>query len=182
MTAGRSVWQPACIALGSNLSSPSVRLEEAAAALAADPAIRIYAASGVYRSEPLGGVEQPDFLNAVLRIMTSYGPHSLLQALKTVESDMGRDPDAPRWGPRIIDLDLLVYGSLSLDDGSLTVPHPGIAGRNFVLLPLAEIAPDLIVPGLGRVGRLPVPDEPAITRVGDTLSGTCRWTPRSRAS
>lgn len=182
MNAGKTVWQPACIALGSNLSSPGVRLDEAVAALAGDPAIRIYAVSGVYRSGPLGGVEQPDFLNAALRMMTRHDPHALLSALKAIESDMGRDPDTRRWGPRIIDLDLLVYGSLSIDDGRLILPHPGIAGRNFVLLPLREIAPDLVVPGLGRAGSLPVPREPAITRVGDTLSGTYRWTQRSRAS
>ena len=182
MNAGKPVWQPACIALGSNLSSPGVRLGEAVAALAADPAIRIYAISGVYRSEPLGGVEQPDFMNAAIRIMTRHDPHSLLDALKAVEAEMGRDPGTRRWGPRIIDLDLLVYGGLSIDDGRLIVPHPGIAGRNFVLLPLREIAPDLVVPGLGRIARLPVPQEPAITRVGDTLSGTYSCTQRSRAS
>ena len=182
MSTGTTVWQPVCIGVGSNLSSPNVRLGEAVDALAGDPAVRIYAVSGVYRSEPLGGVEQPDFLNLALRAMTRHEPRSLLAALKAVESAMGRDPDTRRWGPRVIDLDLLVYGGLTIDDGRLTVPHPGISERNFVLLPLREIAPNLVVPGLGRVARLPVPDEPAITRVGDTLSGTCRWTQRSRAS
>lgn len=192
MSADKTVWQPACIGVGSNLTNPGVRLGEAVAALAADPALRIYGISGVYQSRPLGGLpgveQQPDFLNAVVRIMTRHGPHALLEVLKAIESVMGRDPDARRWGPRVIDLDLLVYGRLAIDDDRLTVPHPGIAGRSFVLLPLREIAPDLIVPELGRVSRLPVPTEPAITRLGAwavdrsastaqafaTLSGSCR--------
>ncbi len=165
-----TVWQPAYVALGSNLSSPNARLGEAVAALGADTAIRIYAVSNVYRSGPLGGVEQPDFLNAALRMMTRHSPHELLAALKGIESDMGRDSATRRWGPRVIDLDLLVYGRLSIAEDGLTVPHPGIAARNFVLLPLREIAPDLVVPGLGLAGRLPVPEEPAITCLGDTLS------------
>ena len=172
MSAGEAVWQPVCIGLGSNLSRPNRRLREAVDALAADAAVRLYAVSGVYRSEPLGGVEQPDFLNAALRVMTRHEPHALLDALKAIESDMGRDPGTRRWGPRVIDLDLLVYGGLAIDDGRLTLPHPGIAERNFVLLPLREIASDFVVPGLGRVGCLPVPEEPVIARVGDTLSGT----------
>lgn len=186
MSADKTVWQPACIGVGSNLTNPGVRLGEAVAALAADPALRIYALSGVYQSRPLGGLpgveQQPDFLNAVARIMTRHGPHALLEVLKAIESVMGRDPDARRWGPRVIDLDLLVYGRLVIDDDRLTVPHPGIAGRSFVLLPLREIAPDLIVPELGRVSRLPVPTEPDIARLGACALGPAVATVRAFAT
>ena len=86
--------------------------------------------------------------------------------LQAIEKRQGRDRDGMRWGPRVLDLDLLVYGSEVIDEDGLTVPHPGIAERNFVLLPLGEIAPDLVVPGLGPVANLPVnTDEPSVSRI-----------------
>ena len=122
--------------------------------------------SSLYRSAPLGGIEQPEFVNAVAAILTRLEPAALLAALKGIERERGREPGGSRWGPRVIDLDLLVYSRASVATAELTVPHPGIAERNFVLLPLGEIAPDLVVPGLGRVASISVNyREPRIERI-----------------
>ena len=124
------------------------------------------AASSLYRSMPFGGIEQPDFVNAVAALLTTRPPGDLLAELQEIERRQGRERDGTRWGPRVLDLDLLVYSGVSVDEPGLTVPHPGIAERNFVLLPLGEIAPDLVIPGLGRVADLPVDkDEPRISRI-----------------
>jgi 2-amino-4-hydroxy-6-hydroxymethyldihydropteridine diphosphokinase len=102
----------------------------------------------------LGPVEQPDFVNAVAALLTQLDPPSLLRELKALETVLGRAAPVVRWGPRLIDLDLLVHGFTRHSDESLTLPHPGIAERGFVLVPLAEICPDLEVPGVGRVSAL----------------------------
>ena len=101
-----------------------------------------------------GPVTQPDFANAVAGILTQLEPHALLEGLHSIEAAQGRPKERERWGPRVIDLDVLVYGRQRLTDPQLTVPHPGIVERNFVLYPLADIAPDLDIPGLGRVIEL----------------------------
>ena len=99
-------------------------------------------------------------------MLTALRATEFLEQLQKIERQQGRERDGTRWGPRVIDLDLLVYGNAILEDPGLTVPHPGIAERNFVLLPLGEIAPDLVIPGLGRVAGLPVnKDEPNISRI-----------------
>ena len=102
----------------------------------------------------MGPVEQPDFCNAVAGLLTELDADALFAALRAAESQLGREPPRQRWGPRVIDLDLLVYADQCRSDTHLTLPHPGIAARNFVLQPLNEIAPDLLVPGLGRVAQL----------------------------
>ncbi|MDH5456111.1 MAG: 2-amino-4-hydroxy-6-hydroxymethyldihydropteridine diphosphokinase [Gammaproteobacteria bacterium] len=159
-------WYPAYVGIGSNLQGPSRQVEAAAALLAEVPGTRLVAVSSLYRSAAFGGVEQPDFVNAVAAILTTLSPAALLQGLQAIETRQGRERGAARWGPRVIDLDLLVYSREKIDSPELTVPHPGIGERNFVLLPLGEIAPDLVIPGLGRVADIPVNmNEPGISRI-----------------
>jgi 2-amino-4-hydroxy-6-hydroxymethyldihydropteridine diphosphokinase len=110
--------------------------------------------SRFYRTPPWGLLEQPPFLNAAAELETAHGPHELLDALLQIERDAGRVRDGERWGPRTLDLDLLHMDGVALHDERLTLPHPRIAERAFVLLPLAELAPDLELPGQGRVGAL----------------------------
>ena len=145
---------PAYVALGSNLDDPSAQVERAFDALAGLPRTRLVLRSSLYSSRPLGPVAQPDFVNAVAGLLTALEPETLLAALKDLEARLGRDRPAVRWGPRRIDLDLLVHGTSRSATDELQLPHPGIAARAFVLAPLAEIAPDLEVPGLGRVREL----------------------------
>ncbi len=163
---GADHWYPAYVGLGSNLDSPERQVVEALELLGRMPGTRLMASSSLYRSAPFGGIEQPDFVNAVAAVLTTLAPADLLAALQDLERQRGRRRDGTRWGPRIVDLDLLVYAGHVIDEPGLTVPHPGIAVRNFVLLPLGEIAPDLVIPGLGRVASLPVDrHEPGISRI-----------------
>jgi len=145
---------PAYVALGSNLDDPRAQVERALAALDQLPQTRCVLRSSLYRSRPFGPVEQPDFVNAVAGLLTSLEPAALLASLQALETRLGRERPAVRWGPRRIDLDLLVHGSVRVAQPGLELPHPGIAERAFVLAPLAEISPDLDVPGVGRVGAL----------------------------
>jgi 2-amino-4-hydroxy-6-hydroxymethyldihydropteridine diphosphokinase len=147
-------WQPAYIGVGSNLEDPRAQVLAAIARLAQLPRTRLVLASKLYRSRPFGPVAQPDFINAVAGVLTQLEPKALMDELHAVESAMGRPERHDHWGPRIIDLDLLAFGSERREEPHLTLPHPGIVGRNFVLYPLAEIAPDLELPGLGRVADL----------------------------
>jgi 2-amino-4-hydroxy-6-hydroxymethyldihydropteridine diphosphokinase len=147
-------WMPAYVGLGSNLDGPGAQVEHALAALGELPRSRCVARSSLYRSKPLGPVAQPDFVNAAAGLITQLRPDELLVELKRLEERLGRERPIVRWGPRRIDLDLLVYGDARIDDPDLTVPHPGIAERAFVLVPLAELAPDLEVAGAGRVRAL----------------------------
>jgi 2-amino-4-hydroxy-6-hydroxymethyldihydropteridine diphosphokinase len=147
-------WIPAYVALGSNLDDPHAQVLRAFEALAAVRGSRLVARSSLYRSPPLGPVAQPDFLNAVAGILTTLPAREFLAELKSLEERLGRARPVQRWGPRRIDLDLLVHGTARVDEPGLTVPHPGIAERQFVLEPLAEIAPELEVPGVGRVRTL----------------------------
>ena len=149
-------WFPAYIGLGSNLQSPAQQLDSAMDLLASIPHTRLIAKSSMYRSAPFGGIEQPDFINAVAALLTRLSAHELLGELQAIESRRGRERDAVRWGPRVLDLDLLVFSNQVIGDRGIDVPHPGIAERNFVLLPLREVAPCLEIPGLGRVDSLPV--------------------------
>jgi 2-amino-4-hydroxy-6-hydroxymethyldihydropteridine diphosphokinase len=102
----------------------------------------------------MGPIAQPDFVNAVAGLLTRLSPREMLAELKSLEAALGREPVGERWGPRRIDFDLLVHGTSRLSEDGLEVPHPGIAERAFVLVPLAEIAPELEVPGVGRVRAL----------------------------
>ncbi len=159
-------WYPAYVGLGSNLDRPARQVAQAFELLDEIPKTRLVLRSSLYRSTPFGGVEQPDFVNAAAALLTGLAAMDLLTALQAIERRQGRDRDGARWGPRVLDLDLLVYAGATLDEPGLKVPHPGIAERNFVLLPLVEIAPELVIPGLGRVAELPVDtDEPTISRV-----------------
>lgn len=149
-----SLWTPAYVALGSNLDEPRAQVERAMEALAALPSTRFVARSRLYVSKPLGSIPQPDFVNAAAGLLTRLSPRDLLRALKRLEVELGRATPIERWGPRRIDLDLLVHGESRSAETDLTVPHPGIPQRNFVLYPLAEIAPDLSIPGVGIVRAL----------------------------
>jgi 2-amino-4-hydroxy-6-hydroxymethyldihydropteridine diphosphokinase len=149
-----STWQPAYIGIGSNLEDPKAQILRACEALGTLAATRLVKISPLYRSRPFGPVPQPDFVNAVAGVLTQLDSRALLQALTALERALGRPAEHQRWGPRIIDLDLLVYGRERRDEPSLTLPHPGIVERNFVLYPLADLAPDLDVPGLGRLAGL----------------------------
>ena len=164
MTGAR--WSPAYIGVGSNLHSPARQVEAAIGHLAEIRQTRLVRASSMFRSAPLGGIEQPDFVNAVAAVLTQLEPAELLAELHDIEAANGRERDDTRWGPRVLDLDLLAYADRQIAEPELTIPHPGIGERNFVLLPLGEIAPDLVIPGLGRVASIPVNlDEPKISRI-----------------
>ena len=155
----------AYIGLGSNLDDPVRQVCAAVQMLNEIAETRVVARSSLYRSAPFGPVAQPEFVNAVARLETRQAPYDLLQQLQSIERRIGRMP-GERWGPRRIDLDLLVYGDELIDEDGLKVPHPGIAERNFVLLPLGEVAPDLIIPGLGRLADIKVDEsEPEISRI-----------------
>lgn len=134
----------AYLALGSNLGDRPAALRGALAALAADGAVRLVAASAVYETAPVGGPAQPDYLNMVVAVETTLPPEALLERCLAVEAAHGR-VRRERWGPRTLDLDLLVHGDERRATARLTLPHPRLAERAFVLVPLAEIAPDLPV-------------------------------------
>ena len=148
----------AYIGLGSNLGDREGVLRQALAALDARAGIEVAAVSTLRETEPVGYVDQPGFLNGAARLETELAPRELLSTLLRVEQELGRDRSGPgselRYGPRTIDLDLLLYGELELDEEGLTVPHPRLHERRFVLEPLVELAPGLVVPGRGRVSDL----------------------------
>ena len=148
------VWQPAYIGVGSNLENPQAQVLAAFAALAAIADTRVVLTSPLYVSRPFAPPTQPDYVNAAAGLLTRLGPGELLAQLRAIESRFGRPERHERWGPRVIDLDILVFGRERRQDPQLTLPHPGIVERNFVLYPLADIAPELDVPGLGRVSEL----------------------------
>jgi 2-amino-4-hydroxy-6-hydroxymethyldihydropteridine diphosphokinase len=150
-----AVWIPVYVGMGSNLEDPPSQLDRARESLARLPDTRLVVVSAYYRNPPMGVLEQPDFVNAVAGLLTRLPPRDLLAALKGIERAHGREPSSvSRWGPRVLDLDLLVYGTVRMAEPGLVLPHPGIAQRNFVLFPLMQIAPGLDVPGTGQVGDL----------------------------
>ncbi len=148
------VWQPAYIGLGSNLSDPAAQLRQALRSLASLPHTLCVAVSRLYGSRPMGPVTQPDFVNAVAGVLTRMTALELLRQLRQIEAQAGRPAVHERWGPRVLDLDVLVFGREQCAGPELVLPHPGVVKRNFVLYPLADIAPDLDVPGRGRVREL----------------------------
>ena len=140
------------LGIGSNLGNRAANLRMALRYL--PPLARVEEVSSLYETAPLGGEEQPPFYNAVCRISTGLGPEALLRHLKQIEFAIGRRP-GPRWGPRPIDLDILLCGDQVLAREDLVIPHPLVAERAFVLVPLAELSPQLLHPVLGRpVGEL----------------------------
>jgi 2-amino-4-hydroxy-6-hydroxymethyldihydropteridine diphosphokinase len=160
-------WYPAYVGLGSNLQGPARQIENAFELLARIPGTRLIKKSSLYRSSPFGGVEQPDFVNAAAALMTLLSAAELLIELQRIENERGRERGDILWGPRVLDLDLLVYSNQKINEHGLIVPHPGIGERNFVLLPLGQVAPGLIIPGLGHIEKLDVSSsEPAISRIG----------------
>lgn len=140
----------AYVGLGGNLGDAAETLRTALSELDALPATQLERASRLYRTPAWGIADQPDFVNAVARLRTALDARTLLDELLAVERAHGRDRSAEtRWGPRALDLDLLLYGDARIDEPGLRVPHPYLHARAFVLLPLAEIAPDALVPGAG---------------------------------
>jgi len=144
---------PVYIGLGSNLQDPASQIEQAFQALDQLPQTRLLKHSRLYSSKPLGPQDQPDFVNAVCLVETELDPQTLLAALQEIERNQGRIKKR-HWGERNIDLDILLYADQKLQTQTLTIPHPEIAQRDFVLLPLAEITPGLLIPELGPVEDL----------------------------
>lgn len=142
------------IGLGSNLDNPELQLKIALAALNEIPGVSLVQSSSFYRSKPLGPSDQPDFINAVVLLASDLTAMELLGRLQLIENRQGRDRDGQRWGPRTLDLDILLYGNEIINEAELTVPHPEIRHRNFVLMPLLELDPDIEIPGLGRAEEL----------------------------
>lgn len=144
----------AYIGLGGNLGDAVATITQALAALRAASWGQWVGASSLYRSRPLGGLDQPDYINAVAALDTTLSAPALLAQLQRLEQQAGRRRSSERWCARTLDLDLLLYGEAIIDHPALTVPHPGLAVRAFVLYPLAQIAPEQRVPGQGRVSDL----------------------------
>jgi len=141
----------AYIGLGANLGPREVTLLRAADLLAAEAGIEMLEISQLRETDPMGDVEQPSFLNGAVAVETTLSPRELLDVLLRVERELGRVRDGERWGPRTIDLDLLLYGDEVVDEEGLRVPHPRLHERRFALEPLADLEPELEIPGLGRV-------------------------------
>ncbi|HEX7965817.1 MAG TPA: 2-amino-4-hydroxy-6-hydroxymethyldihydropteridine diphosphokinase [Gammaproteobacteria bacterium] len=144
----------AYVGLGANLQAPASQVRRALDELAAVPNTRVTARSPLYKSPPLGPQDQPDYVNAAAAVETALAPLELLAALRAIEAAHGRRRDGTRWGPRSLDLDLLIYGDVTMQTPELTLPHPGVPERAFVLYPLHDIAPALVIPGLGAVSEL----------------------------
>jgi 2-amino-4-hydroxy-6-hydroxymethyldihydropteridine diphosphokinase len=143
----------AYVGLGSNLDDPPQQLRRALDALAALPDTSLSGASRFYRSPPWGPIDQPDYVNAVAALDTELAPLALMEALLMIERAAGRSR-RERWGPRVLDLDLLLYDRLQYSSDALQLPHPRMHERPFVLLPLAELAPELELPGRGSLRQL----------------------------
>ncbi len=142
------------IGLGSNLAGPRMQVERGLQALADLADSRLLRHSRLYRTAPWGRADQPEFVNAVAQLETSLAAETLLAGLLGIERDAGRERDASRWGPRVLDLDILVYGNRVLNAPGLHLPHPRLHERAFVLVPLHEIAPRLDIAGQGSVATL----------------------------
>jgi 2-amino-4-hydroxy-6-hydroxymethyldihydropteridine diphosphokinase len=145
-----TLWRPAYVAIGSNLESPRERVLEAMQRLGALGAADTQLRSRMYLSRPMGPQDQPDYVNAAAGLLTQDTPQQLLVRLLDIERNMGRI-QRERWGPRVIDLDLVWMVDAAVDEPGLKVPHPGVSTRNFVLYPLADIAPTMKIPGMGTV-------------------------------
>jgi 2-amino-4-hydroxy-6-hydroxymethyldihydropteridine diphosphokinase len=141
----------AYIGLGANLGQKEVTILRAVDELAAVDGIEVLELSRLRETEPVGVVDQPPFLNGAVALETRLSPWELLDVMLRIEQDLGRVRDETRWGPRTIDLDLLVYGGEVLDEPGLHVPHPRLHERRFALEPLADLEPELEIPGLGKV-------------------------------
>ncbi len=147
-------WITVYIGLGSNLANPSEQIKSARTAITHTLGVRELAFSSLYHSPPMGPQDQPDYVNAVICVATELPPMDLLRCLQGIENDQGRVRKDQRWGARTLDLDVLIYGDRIIDLPDLIVPHTGLAERAFVLYPLYEIAPQLLVPGKGHIADL----------------------------
>lgn len=136
----------AYIGIGSNVGDRQEFCREAVRALGESPGIDVHATSSLYETSPLGGPPQRSFVNAVVRIDTELSPRGLLEACKRIEARMGREESDIRWGPRVVDLDILLYGEEKVNEPDLEIPHAHIANRRFVLIPLLEVDPDVTDP------------------------------------
>ena len=157
------------IGLGSNLDNPQLQLTIALAGLNDIPDTTLVRYSSFYRSKPVGPRDQPDYINAVALLNSELTAHQLLGRLQSIENRQGRIRHGQRWGPRTLDLDMLLYGNEIINEPELMVPHPEIRHRNFVLIPLLELAPDIKIPDLGRADEL-LAD---VGRGGITKLGEC---------
>jgi 2-amino-4-hydroxy-6-hydroxymethyldihydropteridine diphosphokinase len=147
-------WSPAYVGIGSNLGDPVAQATFAFDALARIADTRLVARSPLYRSRPLGPPDQPDYVNGAAGLRTRLSASDLLDALRAIEDARGRRRAGPRWGPRTLDLDLLLHGDCALTTKRLTLPHPGLTARNFVVYPLADIAPTLVLPDGRRLADI----------------------------
>ena len=143
----------AFVGIGSNLGDRETNIRRAIELLSAEDGVEVVAVSEIRETDPVGTVEQGPFLNGAVKVESSLGPRELLDRLLSVENRLGR-VRSERWGPRTIDLDLLLYGRERLDEAGLTVPHPRLHERRFVLEPLADLDPTLEIPGLGPISTL----------------------------
>ncbi|MHB8211612.1 MAG: 2-amino-4-hydroxy-6-hydroxymethyldihydropteridine diphosphokinase [Acidithiobacillus sp.] len=164
----------AWISIGSNLDLPVAQARHALEALAAVPESTLLWQSHLYQTAPVGGVTQPAFINAVARLQTALQPRALLSHLQTLEAAAGRcRAEEIYWGPRVLDLDLLSYGTTHSTDPELILPHPRLHERAFVLIPLAEFDPELVIPGCGRIAdHLSAVAGQSITRIPDNIQET----------
>ena len=149
----KELWRPAYIAIGSNLNQPRDRVLEACERIGALQGTRLELRSRMSLTRPMGPKDQPDFVNSVVGLVTQSAPQELLGSLLDIERRMGRQRQE-RWGPRLIDLDLLWMVGAPIEEPGLRLPHPGVSERNFVLYPLDDIAPTLDIPGHGRVREM----------------------------
>jgi len=154
------------LAIGSNLASPLEQVNAALSALAEIPESQLVAVSDFYRPPPLGPQDQPDYLNAAVALETALAPEALLDHTQRIELQQGRERKAHRWGPRTLDLDIMLFGEMQIDTPRLTVPHYDMKNRAFMLLPLAQIAPDLRFPDGDKLSDLLANLDP---------SGISRW-------
>jgi len=164
----------AFIGIGSNIADPVVQCRNAVNRLGEAPGIHLLRRSSLYRTEPIGPKDQAWFINAVAEIRTALPPGELLGLLKAIERKMGRR-SAPRWGPRVIDLDILLYGQMVVNEDGLVIPHPELHRRRFVLEPLCELAPYAIHPayGVSARGLLDrLTDQSVVERMNTEMAGT----------
>ncbi len=145
----------AFVGIGANLGEPERQIASALELLRAEEGIEVVAVSSLRETEPVGYLNQPNFVNGAVALETELSPRELLERLLDIERRLGRErAEGPRFGPRTIDLDLLLYGGESVDEPGLTIPHPRLAERRFALEPLAELDPSLEIPGHGSVQDL----------------------------
>jgi 2-amino-4-hydroxy-6-hydroxymethyldihydropteridine diphosphokinase len=154
-----ALWRPAYIAIGSNLNAPRKQVLASFERIGALPDTRLEARSRLYATHPMGPQDQPPFINAVAGVLTQLEPRVLLDCLLEIERQMGRER-RERWGPRLIDLDIVWMVGRVVQETGLNLPHPGVSTRNFVLYPLCDIAPTLDIPGHGRVLELKLRSDP----------------------